>query len=699
MKKIYFFLFFYVSILNAQEMVKNGGFEETQTKSININCNLFFTCICEEQLLCRNPTTPSNMQECLNNPNHHTTQDYDFEPFFREKLKHWKSSHGTAQVEMIGCANNKVASGNISAYIDGRDNNQEGIFQEGINLEVGTTYNISFNVEKLGIEIYICDGLTNQTGAIPNISTKEKLFPNGTPNEIMTFNANTGFTHVEIKNYKVQSQHSQLWIFSTSSDNVIDDISIFKTCCINHQVYENVTNPPSTHVNEWIHANPNQPASNTDVTYTIPTQRRWTAKDNINIKQNFYIGRHTSFNAKLQDCNTISIDGYISALTGAQGDDPCDTYLTAEACYGSGNYAYEWKINGQIVCTDQVFKINQNTPFYIVLKITDIITGLSIERTFDYRPCGCPVLDLYTGWPNDIIEYCPEKDGRNCFKIGPAPEKDIVYSWSCNDAQMLTWLSNTNISNPQICIPPTGKITNGASYVLNATSTNNSHCNTSKNITINCCTPTINIPAHISLCQQYCYEIPLTPQVGYTYEWTDETNCSNPNPNYTISATNIANPIICFNNPLPMPYGVLHCSQVKLKLKVTNACGIQVISAIDITEPGFIYDGCNAIGVNLDYIQNTQVLNCNFSVHNGLENIIKHVTVKIFDENHNEIKSKTFYEGVNFFMPTTNVVQFGLDNLYLDCTKNYYIQYFYGTDCSYYDIPFNSMYQIILNCI
>jgi len=309
---IYFFLL-YTSGLHAQ--ISNGGFEEN-----SVNC--------------------CNGGSCGN-----------ITPFNDLLVDNWKASHGSPHLTKsdLGCSgfNNIVFSGTDACFmsykLDNDSLNPEGIFTE-FHTTKNNSYNFTIRARRIGagpsrIKIKLVNGLSNYA-----TGTRSPTIPNPTQQQLIVEKilADT-FLQIVVEGVIPDRDYTQLWIYCLDGDIIVDGTNMLQTCCEPFKEYQNIINPPSTHVNDYIKAGKLVNPALTQGPVIIKKQVGmviFQAGNDIELLDGFETEDSANFEAIIEPCSNTPMQVHIGELIPLEY--PCERQLKAYPCFGSGFYKVLW---------------------------------------------------------------------------------------------------------------------------------------------------------------------------------------------------------------------------------------------------------------------------------------------------------------------------------------------------------------------
>jgi len=347
MKKIIFFIFILTNynLIFGQNLIQNYSFESLVGHYSNFTC----------------PDPQQNPANC--------------NPFYFNLVNNWKNLRESPEIKY-----GEHFTGDYCAKLVANVNslNQhtfvEGIFQN-LTLSANKIYN--FTIKYKSVNFGICN------------FTLSNNFIHNNPNNILGYQilpANTQYLGFTIPNsFDVNWQtvsftirpdinYSQIGFSSefagSSYPNTgtvfIDDIIITESCCVPNLVYDNVTNPPSANVQDYIR-------SNSDVTFNNNSYTYFAAKNEILLQNNTLITDVASFVATAEDCLAKPVELY-TQIEQAK----CKYKVFLSACYGSGQYEFYF---GEVVSENKVKDYSlENAGSTITVKVKDLVSGTIITQ-------------------------------------------------------------------------------------------------------------------------------------------------------------------------------------------------------------------------------------------------------------------------------------------------------------------------------
>lgn len=353
----YLLILLFVSISNILWAQTNGGFENN---SVN------------------------NCRQCCNEA---------FLPFNVGKVPDWQASHGSPQINKsdAGCPTVEEAdvhSGSEAAFLSYAQSNKEGIFQN-INIIKDESFNVSLFAKGLNNKIIVkfTNGLVNSDGSnatsIPNPSSQQLVIE-----QVLT----DTWQEVRVDEIIADADYSQVWIYALDGPIVVDDFSFFESCCEPYKLWQNITNPPSTYVNNYIQAGENIDTSQTTGKVIITADAdpiSFEAGQHIELLPGFETEPGASFKAEIKDCGEKELEislleiapyspsGYISPT--------CNTRYEVAVCYGSGDYTISWDNGAGIDMAsdnwpDQSKTISLLASQWLFVTVVDNITHDTIQK-------------------------------------------------------------------------------------------------------------------------------------------------------------------------------------------------------------------------------------------------------------------------------------------------------------------------------
>lgn len=342
------------NIVQAQNRVRNGGFEENSSG-------------------CKNP--PDN-----------PAMGFDLSPFNDGKVSHWQASHGTPQITKTGCnstnLDNEVFKGKVSAYMYAGPLGLEGIFQQ-LNHNKDESFNLIITARSHSsnavLHVELTKGLSNApntqiTLSLPSVSARQVVFNS---------NLNTTWQTFMVDGFIADDDYTQIWIYATGDAILVDEVTLYKSCCEPFKLWQNVTDPPNTYVNNYIKAGNNVDPSvpQGDVLVTgISGPLLFQAGQTISLEPGFVTAPDADFTAEIKPCSETPLQVFIEEidlLNNTTGKpDRCFTQFKATACYGSGDYTYTWlNGDGHPILENYSDQLTTSSSRMVSVSVTDNITS------------------------------------------------------------------------------------------------------------------------------------------------------------------------------------------------------------------------------------------------------------------------------------------------------------------------------------
>lgn len=352
----------------GQNLIKNSGFEDT-----------------DGEVFCKNPSGPNN--------------DFDFNPYATGKMKFWEASHGSPQVMKSGCnsGDDDVQSGSISCYMDYSNVNSEGVFTS-LSFLKDESFNLSLYAKggsQTVLNIYLCNGLSNTT-----VDGKQVNLPNISDKQLVAqIDLSASWINYRFDETISNSNYSQLWFYPTGGDAIIDEIESFKSCCEPYKLWQDITNPPSTYVNNYIKAGENvdgtQPTGKVLITADADPIE-FQAGQSIELGPGFETELGATFVAEIKDCGErefeVNIQEIAPWVISGTIDRTCNKRYQVSACFGSGDYQISWD-NGygedrtftewnqySELQNDQSLNISLLSPQWLFVIVIDNVTNDTIRK-------------------------------------------------------------------------------------------------------------------------------------------------------------------------------------------------------------------------------------------------------------------------------------------------------------------------------
>jgi hypothetical protein len=312
-------------------------------------------------------------------------------PFNNGKVSNWQASHGTPQINRAGCSSGEddVHSGTEAAFIFFDNTNKEGIFQN-IAIKKDESFNVALFAKGSGSKVIIkfTSGLTNAgigNGGnlqIPNPSTQQLVIEKTLSNT---------WQEVRFDEIIADADYSQVWIYAVDGTILVDDFSFFKSCCEPYKLWQNITNPPSTYVNNYIKAGDNVdatlPVGKVIITDAEPIE--FHAGQSIELLPGFETEVGATFEADIKDCGEKEFEISVSeidpwVISGAVSS-TCNKRFQVAACYGSQDYTISWD-NGfgenrtSEFWDDQSENISLISPQWLFANVVDNETNITLRK-------------------------------------------------------------------------------------------------------------------------------------------------------------------------------------------------------------------------------------------------------------------------------------------------------------------------------
>jgi hypothetical protein len=318
--------------------------------------------------------------------------EHTISPFNKGKVPNWNASHGTPQIQKDGCPSGQgdVHSGSEAVYMAYSETNKEGIFQT-ISISKDESFNVAIFAKGLGSKLIIkfADGLVNENPAIvggnPNI-------PNPSSQQLIIEKVlSNAWQEVRIDEIIADADYSQVWIYSPGGTILVDDFSFFKSCCEPYKLWQNITNPPSTYVNNYIKAGDNVdatlPVGKVIITDAEPIE--FHAGQSIELLPGFETEVGATFEADIKDCGEKEFEISVSeidpwVISGAVNS-TCNKRFQVAACYGSQDCTISWD-NGfgenrtSEFWDDQSENISLISPQWLFANVVDNETNITLRK-------------------------------------------------------------------------------------------------------------------------------------------------------------------------------------------------------------------------------------------------------------------------------------------------------------------------------
>ena len=309
-----------------------------------------------------------------------TGTSYTITPFNDNKVLGWYSSHGTPQINKVGCPSgeNDVHSGTEAAFLHFDSTNNEGIFQD-IEIAKDESFNITLYAKGPNTKVVIkfTSGLSNAPAGsggntqIPNPASQQLVIEKQLSNN---------WQEIRINEIIANNNYTQVWIYALIGSILVDDFSIKKSCCEPYKIWQNVINPPSTYVNNYILAGENVDATQNSGNVVITASSGpvvFQAGESIVLDAGFRTELGAQFMAEIKPCSQVPFTVIIDTLYGINSY--CDVKFVAQACYGSGDYTYNWgSHSSNDPISTELIPLNQNQ--WVFLTVIDNIYHDTIHQ-------------------------------------------------------------------------------------------------------------------------------------------------------------------------------------------------------------------------------------------------------------------------------------------------------------------------------
>lgn len=347
MKKIIYFIFILTNYnqIIGQNLIQNYSFESLAGGQSNYTC----------------PDPQQNPANC--------------NPFYYNLVNNWRNLRESPEIK-----HGEHFTGDYCAKLVANVNslNQhtfvEGIFQ---NLTLSANKIYSFTIKYKSVNFGICN-FTLSNNFIHNNSNNilgYQILPANTqylgftlPNSFDINWQTVSFTFIPNISYSQIGFSSEF--AGTSYPNTgtvfIDDIIITESCCVPNVVYNNVTNPSSANVQDYIRCN-------SDVTFNNNSNTYLAAKNEILLQNNTLITDVASFVATAEDCLAKPVELYTQIVQAK-----CKFKVFLSACYGSGQYEFYF---GEELSENKVKDYSLvNAGSSITVKVKDLVSGTIITQ-------------------------------------------------------------------------------------------------------------------------------------------------------------------------------------------------------------------------------------------------------------------------------------------------------------------------------
>lgn len=346
-------------------------------------------------------------------------------PFGENKVTGWFASHGTPQInkndKICNSIETDVHSGTEAAFLFNDNSNLEGIFQE-YSVSEDESYNISIFFKNLEITtstkiiVKFTTGLINKKDAGKG-GNLDIPVPNTQQIVLEKYLTTGNWTEFIIDEIIADNNYNQIWIYSEGTI-LVDDFTIRRSCCEPYKIWQNVINPPSTYVNNYIRAGENVTSSQTAGKVIINKGSNtidFKAGRKIELLPGFETEPGANFNAIIAPCSNTLTQIDIFKISAA--DDPCHLQFEASACFGSGFYNFTW--SNDVLDRDGSTKtkiIDNGSEWFgkkITVTVTDKLTSETVSKSI-FLPTWMPFVepfDFDNITVNNVIT--PNGDGKN----------------------------------------------------------------------------------------------------------------------------------------------------------------------------------------------------------------------------------------------------------------------------------------------
>lgn len=324
-----------------------------------------------------------------------SNSSWDFRPFkpnndnTESNVMNWFSAHGSPQISKPSCTSNEVIEGSNSAFLSYTDiggisnrKNFEGIFQNALDINEGQAYNFWIRVNGLfptsRIIVNFCNGLTNDTTST--------VLPSPSSNQlVLDQTVGLGWHSYFISAFVANHDFNQIWIRADIADINVDGIKLYKSCCDPFKEYQNLINPPSTFVNDFIRAGESIDSSKTLGKVVITNDADsvvFQAGNEIELLEGFETEDSAIFVAQIKPCGLTPLQ--VSVINIPQ-ENICERKLKINVCYGSGFYGVKWTPDLQSsgdVSTTNAFPLDDISE--VRVRVLDLMTGDSVVKIIDF---------------------------------------------------------------------------------------------------------------------------------------------------------------------------------------------------------------------------------------------------------------------------------------------------------------------------
>lgn len=256
------------------------------------------------------------------------------------------------------------------------ETNKEGIFSPK-TISKDASYTIQLAAKRILAQGKIVVGFATGLSNAPAVTQPDIPSPT-TLQVIDTIELTTSWQEFDLGEIIANDNYAALWIFALDGPVLLDDVGFVKSCCEPFKIWQNIVDPPNTYVNNFIRAGENVDTALTSGEVVITANGEsvlFQAGQSIDLEPGFRTETGAMFRAEIKPCSETPLSVEISEIgliDPTSKPARCFRQYSALACYGSGQYKYEW------------LGIAQRTTFPIIPSITNLIPT-DQERTITIR--------------------------------------------------------------------------------------------------------------------------------------------------------------------------------------------------------------------------------------------------------------------------------------------------------------------------
>ncbi|MGB0430047.1 MAG: T9SS type A sorting domain-containing protein [Bacteroidia bacterium] len=226
-----------------------------------------------------------------------------------------------------------------------------------------------------------------------------------------------GWQKIQILQLRLDDDYDQLWVHCPSGSLNLDDLELYKSCCNLNSTHtdQNIVDPPSRYVGDYIHAGENVISNITAgpviITHNVDSVV-YQAGNSIELFPGFSVEEGANFVGRIKYCNKAPLTVYIDSM--AVENPTCSTKYSASACGGSGEYSFSWSNNiGDANKPERTELLSFENNQTITVTVTDLITHETDTRSI-FRVKSPFYGDFsFSEYPGDLIT--PNGDNYNDY--------------------------------------------------------------------------------------------------------------------------------------------------------------------------------------------------------------------------------------------------------------------------------------------